>query len=387
MRIGILGVRGIPANYGGFETFVENLAPRLVQRGHEVVVFNRPGHGERMSSFRGVQLQHIPAIYNKYLETLSHTLLAVIRASTMRPRFDVLLVCNVGNSPVVWIPRLRGIPVLLNVDGLEWQRKKWPLPAKWYLKLTEKLAPRMAIHLVTDAYVVQRYYQQHHHVRTTMIPYGAEGNRNMNPDDQTVLRQWGLEPGGYFLYVSRLEPENNADMVLQAFAETRTILPHLRLALVGDAPYAGVYKERLAKMASHDSRVRMPGAIYGSGYAVLQRNAKAYIQATEVGGTHPALVESLAFGNCVLVLNTPENMEVAGSYAVPFETVEELRAQMIAVGTNQVDVAEWGRQAAQYAEATYSWDVITSQYEELLRTLTGTFDSISQESALRGVSR
>lgn len=365
MKIAIAGTRGIPANYGGFETFVENIAPRLVAKGHEVVVYNRPGYGQGMQHYKGVRLKEIPMVRNKYLETISHTFLSLWDA-TFKENFDVLLVCNVGNSPLLVLPRLKHLPVLLNVDGLEWQRKKWPWFAKRFLRWAERVATKTATTIVTDAYTIQEYYLQRHRTTTTMIPYGSNASRTPRKGDNDFLANVGLRPGHYFLYVSRFEPENNADMVIRAFSKTKSALPGATLAMVGDAPYAHAYKRELQALAARDSRVRMLGAIYGEGYEVLQRHATVYIQATEVGGTHPALVEGMAFGNCIFALNGPENIEVTRGHALLFHNEQELTDLFFRSGSGQIDYRQWGLRAQEYAAFTYSWETITKQYEATL---------------------
>lgn len=371
VNIGILGMRGIPAEYGGFETFVENLAPRLVQRGHKVSVYNRPGYGVGLKEFHGVRLKTVRAVHNKYLDTISHTFLSLLDA-TFRERFDILLVCNVGNSLLLVIPRLKGIPTVLNVDGLEWKRKKWPAPAKWYLQVAEQIATLTANMLVTDANVVKQYYQRRYHRETVMIPYGCDASRSQSKDDSKFLQKMGLSTEHYFLYVSRLEPENNADTVLRAFVQTKKLLPNCRLALIGDAPYANTYKRELFELAAGDNRVVMPGGVYGNGYSILQRNALAYIHATEVGGTHPALVEGMAYGNCVLAFDVPENAEVLGDAGLLFRNEIELVNLMVQVGTNRVSIRHWGRKASHVVQERFSWNVVTTQYEDLFDGLVKT---------------
>lgn len=370
MRIGILGTRGIPANYGGFETFVQNIAPRLVDKGHDVVVYNRPGYGEGSSFYKGVRLKETSMVRNKYLETMSHTFLSLWDA-TFREDFDVLLMCNVGNSLLLVLPRLKKLPVLLNVDGLEWQRKKWPWLAKKFLLWSERVATKTATAIVTDAYIIQEYYRRRYKAATTMIPYGSNATRTPCQGDHDFLAKLGLRSGNYFLYVSRLEPENNADMVIRAFSKTKDALPGAKLAMVGDAPYAHAYKRKLHALAASDRRVHMLGAIYGEGYEILQRHATVYIQATEVGGTHPALVEGMAFGNCIFALNGPENVEVTGGHALLFNGEDELTKLFLHSGSGQIDCLEWGLRAHEYAAITYSWATISEQYEAILAKIAG----------------
>jgi glycosyltransferase involved in cell wall biosynthesis len=355
VRIAILGTRGIPARYGGFETFAEELSTRLVERGHSVTVYCRERPSD--STYRGVSLVYLPTWRHKYFDTIVHTFFSTLHL--VFHRVDAALYCNAANAIFTFWPRLVGIPVALNVDGLERKRKKWNRLARtWYL-VSEWLATFCPTVVVTDARKIAEYYLQRYRKTSDFIPYGAE----VGPvESDTVLARLGLERRGYLLYVSRMEPENNALLVRQEFEKVAT---PLKLALIGDAPYAQEYIERVRDTL--DPRVVMPGAIYGRGYQELMSHCFAYIHATEVGGTHPALIEAMGRGALVLYLNTPENAEVADDAGIPFEA-GELRAkleQVLAMPIEERD--EWGRRAAERVAKVYSWDAVTDQYETLLR--------------------
>jgi glycosyltransferase involved in cell wall biosynthesis len=359
VRIALVGTRGIPARYGGFETFAEELTTRLALRGHEVTVYCRERYPGR--EYRGVRLVYLPTARHKYLDTIFHTGLSTVHL--LFHRQEAALYCNAANAVFTIWPRLLRIPVALNVDGLERNRKKWNRLAKlWYL-VSEHLATAFPTAVITDARVIQSYYLARYSKTTTFIPYGAD----VDPVSNTaVLAELGLEPRRYFLYVSRMEPENNALLVREAFERTRT---EFKLALIGDAPYAHDYIRRVR--ATSDPRVVMPGAIYGSGYHELQSNSFAYIHATEVGGTHPALIEAMGRRALVLYLNTPENAEVVGEAGIAFERdnlVERLREvlEMSEDERNEYRQRGWQRVAEHY-----SWDAVTDQYEQLLKRLAG----------------
>jgi glycosyltransferase involved in cell wall biosynthesis len=359
MRIALLGTRGIPANYGGFETFAEELSTRLVARGHAVRVYCR----ERYSApqYRGVDLQYLPTIRHKYFDTIVHTCVSMLHLLTHR--VDVALYCNGANAIFTLAPRIFGMPAALNVDGIERKRKKWNAAARaWYL-MSEWLATFCPSAVVTDAVAIQKYYLEHYRKKTTFIPYGAAVGKVAS---SAVLRRLGLEPGRYFLYVSRMEPENRALEVRQAFEQLET---PLQLALVGDAPYAPEYIQRVRD--TKDARVVMPGAIYGEGYHELGSHCFAYIHATEVGGTHPALIEAMGRGALVVYRNTPENAEVTGDAGIPFEP-DELAAKLRqALGLTEEQRAEYGRKAMERVRERYSWDAVTDAYEGLLKGLKG----------------
>ncbi len=356
MQIALLGTRGIPARYGGFETFAEELSTRLAARGHAVAVYCR--QKPETPDYRGVQLRYVPTIRHKYLDTVFHAGLSTAHA--LFSRFDVILYCNAANAVFTCMPRIIGTPTALNVDGLERHRKKWNRIAKSWYRMSEWLATWCCSAVITDAERIREYYRERYGKYSTFIPYGAETGKTPETD---AVRALGLEPGRYVLYVSRLEPENNALLVREAFEKVDT---DFKLALVGDAPYSAEYIRRVRE--TRDARVVIPGAIYGEGYKQLQSHCAVYVQATEVGGTHPALIEAMGRAALVLYLNTPESAEAAGDAAVAFEDdlVEKLRW---ALNVSPEERAAWGERAMRRVAKLYSWDAVTDSYERLFQSL------------------
>jgi len=357
VKIAILGTRGIPGRYGGFETFAEELARRLVERGHQVTVYCRAPHPEQR--YLGARLCYLPALRHKYLETLTHTALCTLHL--LRHRQDVALYCNAANAIFTLLPRLAGMPVVLNVDGLERRRRKWNWLARTWYRLSERLATWLPDAVVSDAQTIARYYLEHYGKQTHFIPYGAEVGKVASRE---ILGKLGLVPGGYLLYVSRMEPENNALLVRRAFEQVAT---DLRLVMVGDAPYARDYIERVR--ATRDPRILFPGAIYGQGYRELGSHCFAYIHATEVGGTHPALIEAMGRGALVLYLNTPENAEVAADAGIPFEAEELPEKIRFALSLSPAAREAYGRRAMQRVQEHYNWEKVTDAYERLFGAL------------------
>ncbi len=331
---------------------------RLVERGHKVTVYCR-GEGEA-KEYRGVQLRHLPTIKHKYLDTMAHTGFSTL--DLLAHPQDVILYCNAANAVFTLWPRLFGMPTALNVDGVERRRKKWNYAAKaWYLA-SEWMATWCCSTVITDAAKIREYYLERYGKDSTFIPYGAETGRVLGSGTLTEL---GLEPRGYILYVSRMEPENNALMVRRAFERVRT---DLKLVLVGDAPYAAEYIRQVKDTS--DPRVIIPGAIYGAGYQELQSNCAAYVQATEVGGTHPALIESMGRGCMVLYLSTLENTEVAADSGIAFVDEDDLVQRLQdAADASAMEREMWGQRAMARVEKLYSWDAVTDQYESLLQNL------------------
>jgi len=364
MRIAILGTRGIPANYGGFETFAEHLSTRLVARGHEVTVYCRAHYtSPRQLEFQGVRLEVLPTIRHKYFDTVIHAFLSAIHA--VSGRYDAALICNAANAPFSPILRLTGTPVAINVDGLEHKRKKWGRLGRRYYRLAEYLSTILPNEMVTDAQVIQDYYLAHHRCPSIMIAYGSEVERR--PDRETV-RKWRVEPNRYVLYVSRLEPENNAHLVIEAFKKVRTAY---RLLVVGDAPYAEQYINKLKSQARGDKRIIFTGFVFGQDYRALQQNAYCYVHATEVGGTHPALLEAMGYGNCVLTLATPENIEAVGEAGIPYIDEFDLAEKLQRVLRDGSLVQAYRNRAQLRVQGNYDWDRVVDKYEDLFSRMSG----------------
>lgn len=353
-----MGIRGIPANYGGFETFAEELSVRLVERGHDVTVYGRSNTIQYSDdTYKGVKLVILPTIKHKYFDTVAHTGISVFHG--LFRRFDVVLVCNSANSIFTIIPRLVGQKVALNVDGLEWQRGKWNIIGKWYYRISEFIATILPNVVVTDSLFIQKYYLEKFKKDSVFIPYGAPTEK---VDTIEVLNKYNLKRGKYILYVSRLEPENNAHLVVQAYEKVKSDIP---LVIVGGAPYNTEYIQKLK--STRDPRIIFTGYVFGQGYKEFQSNAFFYVQATEVGGTHPALLEAMGYGNCVLANHVPEHTEVLRDAGVYFKTsdAEDLQLKMQYLIDNPNIVEGYRSKAVQRIKEAYTWDRIMENYESL----------------------
>lgn len=359
--IAILGTRGLPARYGGFETFAEELSSNLVAKGYKVIVFGRKKftEQEKVEEYNGVQLRQSSTIYHKYLETPIAALTSICAVN--RRICDCVILCNAANSPFAWILRLKGLSVFINVDGIERRRSKWNLLGRWWYRLGEFTSVLFATKVIADAETIGEYYQETYNVFPVIISYGA---RQRVGDSSDVLQKFGLQPGKFILYVSRLEPENNALGVIEAFRGIDTSVP---LAIVGDAPYSDKYKRALRSIANEN--VKFLGYQFGADYHTLRSNCMMYIQATEVGGTHPALIEAMAYGNPVIANGTPENLEVLGGAGIYYRRNDfrDLREQIRSLLNSKEDRENYGKLARDRARTLYSWDLITEKYENLWR--------------------
>jgi len=359
MRIAILGTRGIPARYGGFETLAEELSARLAARGHEVTVFARPRYAQPgLAQWRGAKIRVLPTIPTKYLDTIAHGLLSGLAA--LFADYEAILFCNAINALFCLPPRLAGQRVILNVDGLERNRRKWNAAGRAAYRVAEVISTLIPDAVVSDAGVIADYYRERFAAESVFIPYGGDLPA---PTGTETLERLGLEPEKYVLYVSRLEPENNADAVARAYRDVPGVVP---LVIVGDAPYARDYIARVKTEA--DGRVLFPGAIYGEGYRQLLANAAVYVQATEVGGTHPALVEALGFGRVVCFHSSPENEEVASGAALPFDVhrPETLSRLLGSILDDPAGYSVWKERARQRVAQRYRWEDVTDRYAAVL---------------------
>ena len=364
MKVAVLGTRGIPASYSGFETAVEQITSRLAARGHDVSVYCRPHVVDpAIQEWKGARLIHLPTIRNKYLDTFVHTFLSALHAAyVLRP--DVALFFIAGNSPLCVITRARGIPTLINIDGLDSNRRKWNRTAKAYLRWAERVSPRMATRAITDSYAVAHIFESTFGKRIGVVPYGAEAPPETGTE---TLDRLGLEPRKYVLFVGRLEPENNPHLLVEAWARIPTEKTRgMSLVVVGGAPYASDYILGVKRAA--DPRVVFPGYVFGRGYWELQRNAYLFCAPTEVGGTHPVILEALVAGNCVLVNDYEPNAETVGEAGVSFsgrQGVPDLARQLEHL-IDHPDEVDAYRASARERAKQYSWDAVATAYEQLL---------------------
>ncbi|MCB9883188.1 MAG: DUF1972 domain-containing protein [Planctomycetes bacterium] len=369
IRISFFGTRGVPATYSGFETFVEELGSRLaVHDAYDVTVYNRRHHcGNVGASYRGMRIVTQRAIATKHLDTITHTARSVWHALRRRP--DVAVMCGVGNAFFAAMLRMLGVHVIFNVDGSDWKRDKWGTWAKRYLRFCEKLAARSADVLIADARTVRDHYQETWGVHA---PYVAYGGGLEHTDAHDVLDEFELESKRYVLFVGRLVPENGAHRLIEAFRRVDT---DMQLVIVGDAPYSEEYKERLYDLG--DGRIVFTGYQFGEAYRQLSSHAFLYVLASNVGGTHPVLVEQMSLGNTVIAHDTPANVEVLGDAGFIYggegrdEGVSALADALARFIEHPEITIELGERARKRAEERYSWRAVTDDYRRIIGRLVG----------------
>jgi glycosyltransferase involved in cell wall biosynthesis len=373
MRIAMIGIKAIPANFGGFETAVDEISRGLVRRGQDVVVYNRSGMSTQAGGdYEGVRLVNLPTLRSKNLSTIAHAFLSTLHV-LFHP-VDVVHYFTTGSTIFAPLPKFMGMKTVCSVDGTDWQRSKWGIFARWYLRLSERLAVWFCDGLVADSREVERYYQQRYGISSCFITYGMRESRH---EGCQWLQRFGLKSREYVLFVGRLVPENNVHHLIRAFECAGT---DKKLVIVGDDPWEKEYVRALK--STRDPRVVFTGGVYGEGYEQLQRNAYLFVLPDEVGGTHPALVEAMGFGNCVLVNDTPSNLEVVGDAGFPYrgtEGAQDLCRRLQFLLENPETVSQYRSKAKQRARANYSWDDVINDHSKLYRKiLNGELRSIAE---------
>ena len=326
----------------------------MVARGHRVTVFCRSSHfRQHPREYLGMELEYLPAVPQKHLETLTHTAFSALRL----PRQTAIVCMGVGNAPVVRAIELRGRRTVFNVDGADWRRDKWGRFASWYLRRSETMAARGRSIVLADAEAVRRYYKEQYGRETVVVPYGADAPVDTGTD---VLERWGLEPDCYALFVGRLVPENAAHDFLEG---VRLSGIEGRAVVVGDAAYADEYKRSLH--AGAPANAVFSGYQFGSAYQQLSSHARIYVLAATVGGTHPVLVEQMAAGNAILARETESNREVLGDAGLYWQAPADLAGLLARLWTDAGERRRLGDAARARAAERYSWEAVTDRYLQL----------------------
>jgi glycosyltransferase involved in cell wall biosynthesis len=364
MRIAIIGSRGFPYVYSGYETFVAHLAPELVARGHHVTVYCHRGlFKERPLVVRGVHLRYIPAIEHKILSQFTNSLLATLHAVLCY--YDVIFYVNSANGPFGLLTKLFRKKTAINVDGLEWLRPKWKGLGSRYFRFASFLATRFFDVVVTDSERMAEIYKLEFNSPSVTITYGADIGYSTNV---SLIHSFGLKPHEYYLIVGRLIPDNNAELIVRAFEQIHT---KKNLVILGGVPYKDIYAESIRQ--TKDPRIIFPGYVRDAEcLKELYCNAYCYIHGHEFGGTNPALLKALAYGCCVLALDTMFNREVLSGekYGFYFSKSEANVVQWLEFLERNKDLVEEKRSIARNRILeSYTWDHIIDQYESLFHKL------------------
>ncbi|WIO41747.1 DUF1972 domain-containing protein [Klebsiella electrica] len=358
----ITGIRGIPAAHGGFETFAENLALYLVDKGWKVTVYCQEDSGEfYIDSWNGVQLIHIPVKNNGALGTIIFDFKSIIHSLKEKK-----LVLTLGYNTAIFnsLYFLRGRKNVINMDGIEWKRDKWGIVAKSWFWMNERFGCWFGNHLIADHPKIKEHLATRvNDKKITMIPYGAHaiGKNNSNSD---VLRQYGLDEKKYFLVIARPEPENSILEIVRGFSLNKNRTE--KLVVLGNYDFLNNEYHKKIKESANEN-VLFLGAIYNaSSVSTLRYYALAYIHGHRVGGTNPSLVESLGSGNAIIAHDNKFNRWVVGDSGIFFTSDETCAAQMDYISSNEDIRLNLEAKAKEMFNEKFTWDLILSQYEALL---------------------
>lgn len=364
-KVAFLGSRGVPARYSGFETVVEQVGWRLVERGYTVRVYNRLPHlKEELSTYRGMKVVILPTIPNKFLDTIIHTMLSMFHV--LFSRVDIIYLCGVGNALLASVARLRGIRVVINVDGADYQRRKWGWFARLWLKQSERWATKMGDVVIADNHEIVKRYEKDYGYRPVFLSYGTNLIEQFPPGEE--LKRWGLESQKYLLYVSRLTPENDADLLLRAYRKYKGKMP---LVIVGSPGYESVYYEELKELA--DDRVIFTGSRFGDAYRELSTNAAVFIMPAVIEATRLVLLDQLGMGVPIIYRDCPATREVLDNAGKAFadlegEGKEDALAELIEyLEGSPEELNTLSQLSRERAEKAFDWSGVVSDYEEIFR--------------------
>lgn len=367
LRIALVGTRGVPARYGGFETAMEEVGRRLVERGHIVTAYCRNGNSGAQpdpDAYLGMRLIHLPALRHRSLETLSHTFASATHVAFSRRRYDAVIMCNGANSVAIPVLHAAGVPVAVNVDGLEWRRSKWGRVARRYYRAAEGLSVRWADALVADARGIADYYWWEFGAGMREIPYGAPDLSDMGTDRLTEL---GLTADGYHLVVARFEPENNVAIMIEGYLRSDARLP---LIVVGSNPYPTDYADTVQRLADRSDRVRLLGGVWDQELLdQLYKGALTYLHGHSVGGTNPSLLRAMGAATATIAYGCTFNREVAGEQGIYAATSDEVARALTEAEEFPLAMRRRGAGLAGRARERYTWDAVTDAYEQLCRDL------------------
>jgi len=364
MRIAIIGSRGYPFVYSGYETFVKELAERLVKRGIQVTVYcHKNLFREFPSNVNGIDLVYIRTIERKSLSQFIHSLQSIIHACFSN--YDIILVVNSSNGPFGLLPKIFRKKTAINVDGLEWLRPKWKGLGSKYFYFASWLGTKFYDVIINDSFTMEEIYKREFGVESIVIAYGANIRYSKNPD---LIKKWGLFPDDFYLVVGRLIPDNNADIIIREFINSSS---NKKLVIVGDVPYKDKFANQLKSVK--DPRLIFTGYVTNQDeLAELYHNCFAYIHGHEFGGTNPTMLKALAYGCAVIALDTLFTREMCDNdkHAIYFtKKLGHLKSIIEEIEKDHSVINSLKAGSRNRIVENYTWEKITNQYINLFQKL------------------
>ncbi len=359
MRIAMIGQKGVPATYGGIERHVEEIGARLVDRGHQVLVYTRSYYSPGNDAYRGMERVVRPTIPTKHLDTATHALVSTLDVLA-RP-VDIVHYHALGPSALAWVPRIRRVPTVVTLHGLDWEREKWGPMAAYLLERCEYPALHCPNRTIVVSRTLQRFFEEKYLIRPDYIPNGVNDPVLQPP---SLLEQWGLEPGGYWLFVGRLTPEKGTHLLVDAFSRIPT---GRKLVIAGGSAYTDEYVEDLHRRAP--SGTVFTGYVHGADLQALLTHAYAVALPSTMEGLSIALLEALSYGRCVLVSDIPENLEVVDEHAPRFRSrdVADLARALSELDRDPGRVRAFEEEVVAHLAHRFTWEAVVSQIETVYR--------------------
>ncbi|WP_345972448.1 DUF1972 domain-containing protein [Sulfurimonas diazotrophicus] len=359
MRIGLIGCRGIPNYYGGFEQFAEYLSVGLVEAGHEVVVYNSHTHPYQESEYKGVEIRHIYDPENRIGTAGQFVYDFLSIRDSRKQNFDIILQLGYTSSTVFSWYFPKNAVLITNMDGLEWSRSKYSKKVQKFLQYAESLGVRHSDHLIADSLGIQEYLKSKYGAESTYIPYGAHVVKNF---DEQALGEFNLEKYQYNMLIARLEPENNIEMILEGIAASSVQIPFL---VVGK--HETSFGEYLKGKFS-DSRIRFVGAVYDmEKLNTLRGFSNLYFHGHSVGGTNPSLLEAMASNALICANDNKFNSTILEEDAFYFSSSKDVTK--FAESIRKEDYGTFLANNVKKIETIYTWPNIVDSYEELFKGL------------------
>lgn len=360
MKIAMLGIKGLPVPAGA-EVVVEEIGSRLVERGHEVLVYVRPHYTPReQKEYLGMKLIHLPSIPKKNLDAFTHSLLASM--AVLREQADIVHIHSTGNSIFALHPRAFGSCTVVTSHGLDWQRAKWGRLARAYLHMTDYTTTHFPNITTAVSQKMQRYYEDKFHQPVVYIPNGVKPAQKKAPVE---MRKLGLNGNDYILFAARLVPEKGAHYLIEAYK--RLVNTKLKLVIAGDGVLGDAYAKKLKEQAS-DS-ILFPGFVSGPLKQELLSNGYMFVLPSEIEGLSTGLMEAMSYGNCVLASDIEENIEVIADAGVTFRSGEtaDLHNKLTRLILHPEDVKTYRNKAKHSVSERYNWEDVTDAYEQVYR--------------------
>lgn len=370
LNIAMFGHKRIPSREGGVEIVVEELATRMVEKGHSVTCFNRSGHhvagiefdADKKKEWKGVKIVNVLTINKRGLAAVTSSFFASIKSAF--GKYDVVHIHAEGPAFMCWLPKVMGKKVIVTIHGLDWARAKWGKFASWYIKSGEKNAVKYADDIIVLSSSVQKYFKDKYGIETRFIPNGV--NQAVITEADEIRKSWGLEKDSYILYLGRIVPEKGEKYLIEAFKKVKT---DKKLVIAGGSSDTDTFMEELKKMAKEDERIVFTGFVQGKILQEIYSNAYIYCLPSDLEGMPLSLLEAMSYGNCCVVSNIPECTEVVEDKAVVFEkgNIDDLREKLQSLCENKETVETYKYQAANFILKKYGWNDVVEKTMKLYR--------------------